>query len=163
MSEEPTDPQTYAEYAGYESPGLSVSMPGTKTNKNPEWLVPQKPGPVLMGIVQLAESQEATPMRKRPRPDRIASHPARLPGRPRRRLEPPPGLPQGRHRAHHLLPLEGPPGEPDRIKIYHIITRLMSREIRGRPGFGFSLAMTMNWLTRRKLIDQSEPRLALPG
>jgi len=69
-----------------------------------------KPGPVLMGIVQLAESQEATHAKATPTgPDR--GHPPRLPSRPRRRLEHRTGLPQGRHRTHHLLPLEGPPGE----------------------------------------------------
>ena len=72
---------------------------------------PPKPGPVLMGILQLAESQEETHAKTtQTGPDR--GHPPRFPGRPRCRLEHRPGLPQGRHRTHHLLPLEGPPGGP---------------------------------------------------
>ena len=47
---------------------------------------PPKPGPVLMGIVQLAESQGATHAKMtQTGPDR--GHPPRLPSRPRRRLE----------------------------------------------------------------------------
>jgi hypothetical protein len=72
---------------------------------------PPKPGPVLMEIVQLAESQEATHAKTtQTGPDR--GHPTRLPSRPRRWLEHRPGLPQGRHRTHYLLPLEGSPGGP---------------------------------------------------
>src|SRR4051795_10038698 len=72
---------------------------------------PPKPGPVLMGIVQLAESQGATHAKTtRTGPHRLDPPPG--PGRPRRRPEPRPGLPQGRRRTDHLLPLEGPPGEP---------------------------------------------------
>src|SRR5208337_4193058 len=72
---------------------------------------PPKPGPVLMGIVQLAESQGAIHAKTtQTGPDR--GYPPRLPSRPRRRLEHQPCLPQGRDRTHHLLPLEGPPGGP---------------------------------------------------
>jgi hypothetical protein len=42
----------------------------------------------------------------------VASATPRLSNRPRRRLEHQPGLPEGRNRNHHLLPLEGPSGEP---------------------------------------------------
>ena len=51
-------------------------------------------------------------MRKPQGPDRIASILRDDPGRPRRRPERQPGVPQGRYRLDHLLPLEGPPGEP---------------------------------------------------
>src|SRR5271166_157461 len=72
---------------------------------------PPKPGPVLMGIVQLAESQGAIHAKTtQTGPDR--GYPPRLPSRSRRRLEHQPCLPQGRDRTHHLLPLEGPPGGP---------------------------------------------------
>src|SRR5271157_749587 len=72
---------------------------------------PQKPGPVLMGIVQLAESQGAIHAKTtQTGPDR--GYPPRLPSRSRRWLEHQPCLPQGRDRTHHLLPLEGPPGGP---------------------------------------------------
>src|SRR5271166_5206429 len=72
---------------------------------------PPKPGPVLMGIVQLAESQGAIHAKTtQTGPDR--GYPPRLPSRSRRWLEHQPCLPQGRDRTHHLLPLEGPPGGP---------------------------------------------------
>src|SRR3954469_15914010 len=64
-----------------------------------------------MGIVQLAESQETTHAKTTGTgPHRL--DPPRDPGRPRRRVEHPPGVSQGRHRVDHLLPLEGPPGGP---------------------------------------------------
>src|SRR5438445_9793668 len=72
---------------------------------------PPKPGPVLMGIVQLAESQGATHAKT----TRTGSHrldPPRDPGRPRRRAEHQPGVSQVRHRVDHLLSLEGPPAGP---------------------------------------------------
>ena len=76
-----------------------------------ELACPPKPGPVLMGIVQLAESQGAIHAKTtQTGPDR--GYPPRLPSRSRRRLEHQPCLPQGRDRTHHLLPLEGPPGGP---------------------------------------------------
>src|SRR5208337_4392464 len=66
---------------------------------------------LLMGIVQLAESQGAIHAKTtQTGPDR--GYPPRLPSRSRRRLEHQPCLPQGRDRTHHLLPLEGPPGGP---------------------------------------------------
>src|SRR5205823_13305966 len=71
---------------------------------------PPKPGPVLMRVVQLAESQGATHAKTtRTRPHRLDPPPG--PGRPRRRAERQPGVPQGRDFLGHLLPLEGPPGE----------------------------------------------------
>src|SRR3954471_1469682 len=72
---------------------------------------PPKSGPVLMGVVQLAESQGATHAKTtQPRPDR--PDPPRGPGRPRRRPERRPGLPQSRILIDHLLPLEVTPGGP---------------------------------------------------
>src|SRR5208337_3061177 len=72
---------------------------------------PPKPGPVLMGIVQLEESQGAIHAKTtQTGPDR--GYPPRLPSRSRLRLEHQPCLPQGRDRTYHLLPLEGPPGGP---------------------------------------------------
>ncbi len=53
---------------------------------NPSLACPPKPGPVLMGIVQLAESQGAIHAKTtQTGPDR--GRPPRLPSRPRRRLE----------------------------------------------------------------------------
>ena len=63
---------------------------------------PPKPGPVLMGIVQLAESQGAIHAKTtQTGPDR--GYPPRLPSRSRLRLEHQPCLPQGRDRTYHLL------------------------------------------------------------
>ena len=85
--------------------------PAAKKSQEEAMACPPKPGPVLMGIVQLAESQGAIHAKTtQTGPDR--GYPPRLPSRSRRRLEHQPCLPQGRDRTHHLLPLEGPPGGP---------------------------------------------------
>ena len=73
---------------------------------------PPKAGPVLMGVVQLAESQGATHAKTtRTRTDR--QDPPRGPSRSRRGTEHQPGLPQGWLFSHHLLPMEGTPGGPN--------------------------------------------------
>src|SRR3954452_654234 len=62
---------------------------------------PPKSGPVIMQIVQLAETGERLHAKEdQPRPDRL--DPPGHPGRPRRRIERQPGVPQG-------LPLNPPP------------------------------------------------------
>src|SRR3954470_10849360 len=70
---------------------------------------PPKSDPVIMQIVQLAETRERLHAKAdQPRPDRL--DPPGHPGRPRRRIERQPGVPQGRYQSDHLLPMEGPPG-----------------------------------------------------
>ena len=51
-------------------------------------------------------------MRKRPRPDQIAAILRDFQADLDAGLNIHHGLPQGRHRTHHLLPLENPPGGP---------------------------------------------------
>src|SRR5437763_6951228 len=89
----------------------ALHAPHARTRERFQVACPPKAGPVLMGVVQLAESQGATHAKTtRTRPDR--QDPPRGPGRPRRRPEHQPSLPQGWLFSHHLLPLEGTPGGP---------------------------------------------------
>src|SRR4051794_7988077 len=91
--------------AGDAGPGFPKHSRTTHSGKGevcgePGQLVacPPKAGPVLMGVVQLAESQGATHAKTtQPRPDR--QDPPRSPGRPRGRLECQSSLPQGRLRS----------------------------------------------------------------
>src|SRR5512135_2615765 len=70
-----------------------------------------KTGPVIMQIVQLAETRERLHAKaNQSRPD--CHDPPRSPGRPRRRAERQPGVPQGRDQPDHVLPMEGPPAGP---------------------------------------------------
>ena len=102
------------QYMGFMTTLVGISKNGAVKyfpNYGQTLACPPKPGPVLMGIVQLAESQGAIHAKTtQTGPDR--GYPPRLPSRSRRRLEHQPCLPQGRDRTHHLLPLEGPPGGP---------------------------------------------------
>src|SRR5205823_1103983 len=90
---------------------------GSSTSRSPwrlekvigQLACPPKSGPVIMQIVQLAETRERLHAKAdQPRPDRL--DPPGHPGRRRRRIERQPGVPQGRYQPDHLLPMEGPPG-----------------------------------------------------